>query len=227
MTTGDERVGGEPTDYVPTGPLYSQEELEQFKPPMATGGELTGYENTGPLFSTEELEQHRPTRKRRKLDWATAGTVGTSLGIALAIVAAGVACGVAEGYSPGRILREIVPASPKVRTVTHLHIRTAAGPVAAPSPVMGFAPGLPAARRVTVAPRPVVTVIAPPQPQPVRTTKAPAPASPEANPPGGPTTAPPGPAPTTVPPQPVPTTASPAPTSSASMTAAPTVPTSP
>ena len=81
MTTGDEPVGYEPTDYVPTGPLYSQDELEQFKPPVAAGGELTGYENTGPLFSKEELEQLRPTRKRRKLDWATAGTVGTSLGI--------------------------------------------------------------------------------------------------------------------------------------------------
>jgi hypothetical protein len=227
MTTGDEPGGYEPTDYVPTGPLYSQDELEQFKPPVATGGELTGYENTGPLFSQEELEQHRPTRKRRKLDWATAGTVGTSLGIALAIVAAGVACGVAEGYSPGRILREIVHASPQVRTVTHVRIRTAAGPVAAPSPVMGFAPRLPAAHRVTVAPRPMVTVTAPPQP--VRTTRAPAPASPEANPPGGPTTAPPVLAPTTVPPQPVPTTAPPAPTptSSASMTAAPRVSTSP
>ena len=96
MTTGDQPVGCEPTDYVPTGPLHSKEELEQFKPPMATGDELTGYENTGPLFSKEELGQHRPARKRRKLDWATAVTVGTSLGIALAIVAAGVACGVAE-----------------------------------------------------------------------------------------------------------------------------------
>ncbi len=170
MTTGDEPVGYEPTDYVPTGPLYSQEELERFKPLVATGGELTGYENTGPLFSAEELEQHRPTPKRRKLDWATAGTVGTSLGIALAIVAAGVACGVAEGYSPGRILREIVHADPKVRTVTHVRIRTAAGPVAAPSPVMGVAPGLPVAHRVTVAPRPAVTVTAPPQP--ARTTGA-------------------------------------------------------
>jgi hypothetical protein len=225
MTTGDEPVGYEPTDYVPTGPLYSQEELEQFKPPVAAGGELTGYENTGPLFSAEELEQHKPTRTRRKLDWATAGTVGTSLGIALAIVAAGVACGVAEGYSPGRILREIVHTGPKVRTVTHVRIRTAAGPVAAPSPVMGFAPGLPVAHRVTVAPRPVVTVTAPQQP--VRTTGAPA--SPEANPPGRPTTAPPVPAPTTLPPQPAPTTASPAPapTISASMTAAPRVSTSP
>jgi hypothetical protein len=224
MTTGDEPVGYEPTDYVPTGPLYSQEELEQFKPPVATGGELTGYENTGPLFSQEELEQHRPARKRRKLDWVTAGTVGTSLGIALAIVAAGVACGVAEGYSPGRILREIVPGSPQVRTVTHVRIRMAAGPVAAPSPVMGSAPGLPVAHQVTLAPRPVVTVTAPPQP--VHTTRAPA--SPEANPPGRPT-APPLPAPTTVPPQPVPTTASPAPTPtiSASKTAAPTISTSP
>ena len=227
MTTGDEPVGCEPTGYVPTGPLYSKEELEQSKPPIATGGELTGYENTGPLFSPEELEQHRPTRKRRKLDWATAGTVGTSLGIALAIVAAGVACGAAEGYSPGRILREIVHTSPKVRTVTQLRTRTAAGPVEAPSPVMGFAPGLPAAHRVAVAPRPVVTVTAPPQS--VQTTRAPSPASPEANPPGGPTTAPPVPAPTTVPPQPVPTTSPPAPTptSSASMTAAPRVSTSP
>jgi hypothetical protein len=227
MTTGDEPAGCEPTDYVPTGPLFSKQALERFKPPMATGGELAGYEDTGPLFSKEELEQHRPTRKRRKLDWATAGTVGTSLGIALAIVAAGVACGVAEGYSPGRILREIVPAGPKVRTVTHVRIRTAAGPVAAPSPVTGFAPGLPVARRVTVAPRPVVTVAAPPQP--VRTTRAPAPASPEANPTGGPTTAPPVPTPTAVPPKPVPTTAppAPAPTISASMTAAPRVSASP
>jgi hypothetical protein len=223
MTTGDEPADCEPTDYVPTGPLFRAEELERFKPPTAAGGELTGYEDTGPLFSKEELEQRRPTRKRRKLDWATAGTVGTSLGIALAIVAAGVACGAAEGYSPGRILREIVHASPKVRTVTQVRNRTAAGPVAAPSPVMGFAPARPVAHRVTLAPRPVVTVTAPPQPQPVRTTGAPAPASPEANPPGGPTTAPPGPAPTTVPPQPVPTTASPAPvpTISASRTAAP------
>src|ERR1035437_592643 len=117
MTTGDEPVGREPTGYVPTGPLYSK----------------------------EELEQHKPTRKRRKLDWATAGTVGTSLGIALAIVAAGVACGAAEGYSPGRILREIVHASPKVRTVTQVRTRTGAAPVGAPSPVMSFAPGLPVA----------------------------------------------------------------------------------
>jgi hypothetical protein len=224
MTIEDQPADCEPPDYVPTGPLPSKEALEQLKPPMATGDELTGYENTGPLFSKEALEQHRPTRKRRRLDWATAGTVGTSLGIALAIVAAGVAWGTAEGYSPAHIVREIVHGSPEVRTVTQLRTRTAAGPIEAPRPVMSFAPGLPVAHQVTVLPLPVMTLTTLPQ-----TTGASAPASPEAYRPGMPTTAPPMPAPTTAPPQPVPTTASPVPTPtiSASMTAAPTVSTSP
>jgi hypothetical protein len=229
MTTRDERAGCEPPGYVPTGPLHSKEELERFKPPMTTDGVLTGYENTGPLFSKEELEQRKPPRKRRKMDWATAATVGTSLGIALAIVAAGAAWGAAEGYSPGRIVREIVHGSPKVRTVTRPRTGTAAGPVDVQSPVTSFAPGLPVMRQVTVAPRPAMTVTAPP-----KTAAAPAPARPKAKPRAAPTTAPPTtvpptPAPTTVLPQPVPTTAAPTPvpTINASTTAVPTASASP
>ena len=203
---------------------------------MTTGDELTGYEATGPLFSQAELERHKPPRRRRKLDWGTATTVGASIGIALAIVAAGVAWGAAEGYSPGRIVREIVHGGPRVRTVTRLRTGTAAGPVAAghaaaghaaaPAPVPSFAAGRRVAHHVTAArPQPAPTAAAPgPAPAPV---PAPAPTPTKVEPPAAPTTAPTVPVPTTVPPRPVPTTATSAPATSASITAIPTVSTSP
>ncbi len=228
MTTG-ESAGYGPADHVPTGPLHSREELEWFRPPATAG--LTGYETTGPLFTKEELERHKPPRTRRKLDWGTAATVGTSCGIALAIVAAGVAWGAAEGYSPGRIVREIVHGSPRVRTVTRARKGTAAAPAPTPSPVLSFVAGRPVVRQVTVTPRPVTTVN--PPLRSARTAAHPAQQK-KAEPPAVPTT-PAAPVPTTAPPPvpaappPSPTTAPPPPlpTASVSLTAAPKVSTSP